>query len=54
MSRRIWKEGAPNAPRALRHNVARSVEDVDPGRKLSLIGRAAKRRKNPPTVRKDN
>jgi invasion protein IalB len=41
MSPRIWKEGAPNIAGALRHNVARRVADVDPGRKLTPMGREA-------------
>jgi len=53
----MWKEGAPNTAarpgRASCHNVARRVVNVDPGRELTPIGREAKRREIPLTVRKD-
>ena len=54
----MWKEGAPNtAARPRRARVTMSPEGSQmsiPGGKLTLIGREAKRRKIPLTVRKDD
>jgi hypothetical protein len=59
MSRRIWKEGAPNAaarPRRLRVTMSPEESRMSiPGRKLTLIWREAKRRETHRLrVRKDD